>query len=282
MASIKPILICTDLDRTLLPNGPQQESAQARPLFHKLVAHPEVTLVYVSGRDQRLLLQAIAEYDLPVPDFAIGDVGTTIYSISAQHWHNWSAWQDEISTDWCDCTNQDLAAQLADIDSLTLQEVEKQNNFKLSYYAPIAIDASALLNEIRLRLDKLSVKTNLIWSIDEQNHTGLLDILPNSANKLHAIRFLQQQQGHAIDRTLFAGDSGNDLEVLCSEVPAVLVHNAQQEVVDAAISLARQSGHEQQLYMARGGIFGLNGHYAAGIIEGVLHYYPEYRALLES
>ena len=282
MASIDPILICTDLDRTLLPNGPQQESAQARPLFHKLAAHPAVTLAYVSGRDKRLLLQAIEEYDLPVPDFAIGDVGTTIYSISALHWHNWSAWQHEIAGDWNGCTNQDLAAQLQGVDDLTLQEAEKQNDFKLSYYAPSNTDVDALLDEIHDRLEKLSVKANLIWSVDEQNHIGLLDILPSSANKLHAIRFLQQEQGYALERTLFAGDSGNDLEVLCSEVPAVLVHNAQPEVVEQAIRLTQQNGHERQLYLARGGVLGLNGHYAAGIIEGVLHYYPEYQEVLES
>jgi len=282
MASIKPILICTDLDRTLLPNGPQQESAQARPLFHKLVAQPQVTLVYVSGRDKRLLLQAIEEYDLPLPDFAIGDVGTTIYSIHAQQWQNWTAWQDEIATDWHGFTQHALAEQLVDIDTLTLQEVEKQNDFKLSYYTPIDTDVTALRAEILMRLDRLAVNANLIWSIDEEKQCGLLDILPKGANKLHAIMFLMQRQGHAINRTVFAGDSGNDLEVLCSEVPAVLVHNAQDEVVDEALLLAQQSGHEQQLYLARGGILNLNGHYAAGILEGVLHYYPEYQALLES
>lgn len=27
----EPLLICTDLDRTLIPNGPQPESSEARP-----------------------------------------------------------------------------------------------------------------------------------------------------------------------------------------------------------------------------------------------------------
>ncbi len=75
------ILLCCDLDRTILPNGPQEESPQARPLLRALATRPEVTLVYVSGRHKALLLDAIREYDTPQPDYAIGDVGTTIYEI---------------------------------------------------------------------------------------------------------------------------------------------------------------------------------------------------------
>lgn len=73
-------LICTDLDRTLLPNGPQPESATARERFTALVAHPAVTLAYVSGRHRRLVEEAIEHYRLPIPDFVIGDVGTTLYT----------------------------------------------------------------------------------------------------------------------------------------------------------------------------------------------------------
>ena len=44
------LLLCTDLDRTLIPNGTQPESPRARELFKRLVSHEEVTLVYVTGR----------------------------------------------------------------------------------------------------------------------------------------------------------------------------------------------------------------------------------------
>jgi len=43
------------------------------------------------------------------------------------------------------------------------------------------------------RLTHAGIKANLIWSIDEQAGIGLLDVLPASANKLHAIHFLMQQ-----------------------------------------------------------------------------------------
>ncbi|MGB5475109.1 MAG: HAD family hydrolase, partial [Gammaproteobacteria bacterium] len=78
------LLICTDLDRTLLPNGPQSESPQARERFAGLVANPQITLAYVSGRHRALVEQAIFNYRLPVPDFVVGDVGTTIYRVGTE------------------------------------------------------------------------------------------------------------------------------------------------------------------------------------------------------
>ncbi|MBT8439796.1 MAG: haloacid dehalogenase, partial [Gammaproteobacteria bacterium] len=67
------LLLCTDLDRTLIPNGPQPESPAARQRFLSLVNKPEVLLAYVTGRHQKLVQDAINNYCLPVPDFVIGD-----------------------------------------------------------------------------------------------------------------------------------------------------------------------------------------------------------------
>ena len=119
-------------------------------------------------------------------------------------------------------------------------------------------------------LAREGIKANLIYSMDEAVALGLLDVLPASANKLHAIRFLMETKQFALADTLFAGDSGNDLDVLLSEVPSVLVANAASEVRE----LARAAYHSS-LYFARGGYLGMNGNYSAGILEGAAHFWPE-------
>lgn len=267
---MKRYLLCTDLDRTLIPNGVQPESSAARARFERLVKREDMTLVYVSGRHRTLIEQAIAEFGLPQPDFAIADVGSTIYQVDAAGWRQWAKWEEQIAPDWCNLSHDELYRSLSVFPALTLQEGEKQGRHKLSFYVPLQIDAQALLVEMDTQLREAGIRANLIWSIDEAAGTGLLDVLPASAGKLHAIRFLMQQQDFSLSSTVFAGDSGNDLDVLLSNIPAVLVANADAEVRQQAATAGAAT-----LYVAHGGYLGMNGNYSGGILEGVAHYWPE-------
>jgi sucrose-6F-phosphate phosphohydrolase len=270
------LLLCTDLDRTLIPNGKEPESADAREHFAVLVARPEVTLAYVSGRHRALVEQAISEYALPLPDFVVGDVGTTIYHVgSQQEWQLQNAWEDAIAQDWNGKHSAELETLLHDISTLKLQEAEKQNRFKLSYYVNLNQDQDALTAKIQTRLQTENIKARLVWSHDEAAAVDLLDVLPARASKYHALEALMQLQGFDYASTVFSGDSGNDLEVLASPIPAVLVANAQPSVRELASRLASEGGHREQLYIAQGNFMGMNGNYSAGILEGVTYYQPQ-------
>jgi len=269
------LLICTDLDRTLLPNGSQPESPGARRLFARLAARAEVQLAYVTGRHLELLVEAIEHYRLPRPDYAICDVGTSIYRHDPPGWVLQAEWAEKLAADWHDLGGRELHLLLADLEPLTLQEETKQGRFKLSYYAPAELDPRPLLDEIEARLGRNGIRANLVWSVDETGPTGLLDLLPQHSGKLAALEHLLYQTGFEASRVLFAGDSGNDLPVLVSTLPAVLVANATETVRVEARRLAELKGTGPQLYLARGGYRGLNGHYSAGILEGAVHYYPE-------
>ncbi|MFB1488513.1 MULTISPECIES: HAD-IIB family hydrolase [unclassified Thiocapsa] len=272
---MRPLLLCTDLDRTLVPNGAEPESPDARPRFRRFVSRPEVTLAYVSGRHQGLVREAIAEYDLPVPDVVIGDVGTSIFRVTASDWEPLADWQEEIGRNWAGVGHDRLAERLADLEILRLQEPEKQAPFKLSYYAPVDSDSGSLKSEVEARLALLGVNASLIWSIDEAANIGLLDVLPAGATKYHAVDFLMRRLGHDETTTVFAGDSGNDLEVLVSPIPSVLVANGHPEVREQALRLAAANGHAERLYCAQGGWSGMNGNYSAGILEGIAHFRPD-------
>lgn len=276
------LLLCTDLDRTLIPNGPQPESPGARDHFARLAGRPEVTLAYVSGRHRALVEEAIANYCLPVPKFVIGDVGSTIYQVgSEQAWLKLTAWENEMSRDWAGYTRHDLESMLQEITELHCQEQSKQNRHKLSYYVSLASDTQQLDDRIQSRLRRFGVKARLVWSVDEPAAIGLLDILPRSVSKYHAIETLMHQQRFDYSSTVFCGDSGNDIEVLASPIPAVLVANHQPEVLKLALANARALQCSEQLYVARGGFMGMNGNYAAGMLEGIAHYHPETVAWME-
>jgi sucrose-6F-phosphate phosphohydrolase len=272
---MKRFLLCTDLDRTLIPNGLQPASPGAKKRFERLVSREEIALAYVTGRHRALIEQAIAEFGLPLPDFAIADVGTTIYHVNASGWTQSEEWDAQIAPDWHGLTHDELYRLLSVFPALQLQEKEKQNRHKLSFYVPFETDAQALIGEMDVRLRFAEVSANLIWSIDATKRIGLLDVLPSSANKLHAIRFLMTQQGYSLENTLFAGDSGNDLDVLMSDIRSVLVANADTETKQRAAKAGADA-----LYVAKGGYLGMNGNYSAGILEGAAHYWPEVDAWL--
>lgn len=268
-------LICTDLGRTLIPNGPQPESGDARRRFAALAARPEVTLAYVTGRQRTLIEDAIVTYRLPVPDFVIGDVGTTICRVGPElHWAHLDAWEEQIAGDWGGHSHGELRALLRDIPALRMQERSRQSRLKLSFYLPLYAEIDELAAAIRARLEPLGVRARLVWSVDDIADVGLLDVLPASASKLHAIEALMREQGFAPGQTVFCGDSGNDLEVLASRIPSVLVANSRPDVQDLALELAEEAGTLAQLFIAEGGFLGMNGNYAGGVLEGIAHFHP--------
>jgi sucrose-6-phosphatase len=268
------LLICTDLDRTLLPNGTQPESPHARERFARFCQRGEVTLVYVSGRNKKLVEKAITCYRLPQPALVISDVGTMIYDLRNGDWHTLHEWEIEIAPDWNGMTSGDLSKLFHDIKSLNMQERDKQNIYKLSYYFSLHQDKNKLIEIIQQRLDQFEVNASLIWSVDDPAGVGLLDITPRSATKLHAIEFIRNRLGFSLEETIFAGDSGNDLPVLISPIQAILVANATESVREEALAGAQSSGTVGAIYFARGNSFG-NGNYSTGIIEGIIHYKPE-------
>ncbi len=277
----KRLLLCTDMDRTVIPNGSQPEHPAAREQFRAFCLQPEVRLAYVTGRHLQLVQQAIADYALPEPDYAITDVGSKLYQCSDGDWFEMELWEEQIATDWRGKSHAQLEQALRPISALTLQEQKKQNRFKLSYYLPLDADQDRVMQRMQDRLAELDVAASLIWSVDEPKQIGLLDVLPQTATKRHGLQFLQQQLGYTHDEVLFAGDSGNDLPVLGSSVCSVLVANASEEVKQLACKMASRSGHADSLYLAQQSGFSLGGNYAAGVLQGVWHFHPEFRPQLQ-
>lgn len=274
------LLLCTDLDRTLIPNGDQPESPGVRELVARLASHKQVKLVYVTGRDTVLVDEAIQTWNLPMPDLTIADVGTTIARRMNNRWERWSSWDAILSSEWLGLKTGDLQKRLIDLHELRAQEPGKQGKFKLSYYTSPGLEGGKAAARAAERLEQIGIQANLIWSEDEEIAQGLLDILPRAASKRLAVEYLLQAWNYSHDEVVFAGDSGNDLDLLTSPIPSVLVANASADVRDQARALVIEAGIEESLHFARGEVEGLNGNYAAGILEGVLHFQPRWRSQL--
>lgn len=275
------LLLCTDMDRTVIPNGFQSEDALARKQFSTFCSQPQVTLVYVTGRHESLVKQAIKNYKLPVPDYAITDVGTRIYRIEGPQWQELLSWDEEIEKDWNGKNHDQLKALFSDISDLRPQELNKQNTHKLSYYVSLHLKQEGILSLMSQRLETIGVQASLVWSVDEPKGIGLLDVLPRNATKLHAIDYLYRHLEYSLDEVMFAGDSGNDLPVLASSIQSVLVANAVNDIKEDALRLAKSQKNSQSLYLATGNNTGANGNYSSGVLEGVCHFFPGFRTLIK-
>jgi len=276
------VLLATDLDRTLLPNGEAPESPGARELLAAFVRAERITLAYVTGRRLELVEEAIALYDLPRPDRVIADVGSSLYEQHGDSWRQSTEWSAWLAEDWPGRESAELARLFEGEADLHLQEPAAQGPYKLSYFTELDVDVGALRRRLLARLEKEGLSSQVVYSVDEAARVGLVDVLPARSSKRGALEFLIDREGLPPDAVLFAGDSGNDLEVLLSPIPAVLVANADPALREQLREEAASLGTASSLYLARGGALGMNGNYAAGILEGWLHFHPEDRQRFEA
>ncbi len=61
---------------------------------------------------------------------------------------------------------------------------------------------------------------------------------------------------------------------LTSGLPAVLAKNARDHVRSTALQQVEAAGHSECIYLAQGGLRGMNGNYSAGVLEGLVHFLP--------
>lgn len=259
----KPTVLATDLDGTLIPLG--NDPLQRNDLLH-LKDHfrsEADTLVFVTGRHLESTLQAILEYDLPQPDWIICDVGTSIYRCEDDgRLRLVREYYDLLSSILATQSMETLREQLTKRCELRIQEPEKQGAFKLSYYTD-GSDVQAVSQ--RLKAELSDEPFEVISSLDPFNGDGLIDLLPRNTSKAFALRWWSHATGNNTERIVYAGDSGNDLAALTAGYLAIVVGNADQQVVDQARSAHQGAAWERQLYIAKASA-------TSGVLEGCRHH----------
>lgn len=257
-------IIATDLDRTLLPNGKQQyDNSMNR--FNDIIVNNNLKLIYVTGRNLKLVKDAMKQFNAPNPDYIIGDVGTKIYAKKSFLYIEDNGWIRHINSV---TKNWDLASfkkELKGIEGLELQEKSKQNRFKLSYYIDDTSKSDDIVRIVKSKINKICSDTVIIYSIDETINQGLLDILPKKATKLTGIEYLRTKLRCEIDDIVYCGDSGNDILPLTFGYKSILVRNA---IMQVKKEVKEKIKDKSKLYIAKG-TKDLNGYYVSGIIEGL-------------
>ena len=265
-------LLATDLDRTLLPNGDQPYDG-SMSLFSDIVKENKMTLAFVSGRHLALVREAMEEYKTPEPDYVISDVGTTLYKRVDGDFARDESWDAFIKKNTENWDTSNFKEKIKEEDSLRLQEEEKQNIFKLSYYIDDLEKSEKIVKNVEDVIKSICECEDalIVYSVDETAGQGLLDILPKVATKQMAIEYLREKLNITKDEVLYAGDSGNDILPLTQGYFAVMVRNTIKTVQDTVLEIAQKKGIEERICTAKGGK-DLNGYYVSGIIEALIKF----------
>ncbi|MCB1857533.1 MAG: HAD-IIB family hydrolase [Gammaproteobacteria bacterium] len=262
-------ILATDLDRTLLPNGTWEGDSEAIELFNELTKRHHVFVVYVTGRNLDLTLEAIHDYGIRYPNILCSDVGTSIRRFEDGSWHldlGWIKHVERMSPRWDADTIKQTIVQ---IDGLAEQESQHLNRFKQSYYVEHK-KKDQILKEVE-KLVKGKFDEVIIYSYDSQADRGLLDFLPASATKQTSLEYIADTLDSRKEDVVFCGDSGNDIFPLTAGFCGVLVRNADPQLIEG-VDEALKRDSSLRVYFARGNFLGLNGYYASGVIEGGYHY----------
>ncbi|MCA9192055.1 MAG: HAD-IIB family hydrolase [Planctomycetales bacterium] len=239
-------VIISDIDGTLIGD----DAKLLRLLDVVRNSHGKIVLGVASGRSIELVRQVFEEYRIQDIHLVIASVGTEIYLGP----------QLELLTDWshhigCEWHPHDLSQILSDLPWLERQtEPHTQGPFKLSYRLRDQDNTQFVYPQLQGLLDRSSLPYNLIMS-----HGNLVDVLPARASKGQAIQFLSEQLQICPTKLFTAGDSGNDIDMLCGVGQGIVVGNRSTEVeylresVDTAIYFSDEE-------------------FAAGILDGLRHF----------
>ena len=233
-------LMITDIDNTLI--GDTESLNTLLDLLHE--QKKRLAWGVATGRSLELTLEAMTEYDIPIPDILICSVGTEIYYGPDLRLDK--GWRQHISHLW---KPEAIKGVLNELDFLIFQEAEGQRSHKISYYLEEKEDR---LQQVHNALASNRLKCQVIFS-----HNQFLDILPYRASKGRAVSYLCDKYGIAPRNVMVAGDSGNDEDMLASRTCGLIVGNYSDE-------LAHLKGRPRICFS--------EGKYAAGIIEGLYHF----------
>jgi HAD superfamily hydrolase (TIGR01484 family) len=238
--SNKALVLATDLDGTFLGGS---EASRTR-LYDWIEENREsVGLIFVTGRDPGFIRNLTRKGEVPRPDYAVGDVGTTIAAVGPDHLLSpIEALEAEIAGAWGDAGSR-VQAALPRITGLRRQSTGFR--YRVSYdMDPDRFDAAALDIVADMGLDAL-VSDNRYF-----------DVLPKGVSKGPSLLRLLTHLGVPNDRCLVAGDTLNDLSMLSLGLPSVAVGNSEPGLVSAL----EGSDH----------VHFASGEGAAGIAEAIL------------
>lgn len=206
-------VLVTDLDGTLLGGT----DAERRRLRRVLARHPEITVVFSTGRGLPSVRQVLRDPLVPRPRWIVADVGATV--ADGTDLSPVADLQACLRDGWPGATR--VRRALSRFPALTYQDGVAQDG-RCSFH----LRPGDLTEELTAAVAALGCS----WSYSAGRY---FDVLPPSASKGAAVEALARAQGWAPSDLLVAGDSLNDLSMYGIGAHGVVVGDAEPALLRA-------------------------------------------------
>lgn len=248
-AEIQPKVLATDLDGTFIPLEGEAGNREDLETLRKAHADGNFQLIFATGRHFSSVEEAIREENLPVPEWVVCDVGTSIYRREGDVFSVFSDYRRHLSEKVGEHGREMVEKLLAGIGGLTAQTDERQGEFKISYESePETVED--LVEKVNEDLREKGVPYGCMGSVDPFLKIGLLDVLPEAVSKAYALEWLAEHAGYQRDEVVFSGDSGNDFAALSCGFRAIVVANASEGLAEKTRAGLAERGLEERLFVA--------------------------------
>ncbi len=265
-SKIPPKVLATDLDGTLIPLKGEADNEAALHAIAESYKDGDFKLIFATGRHRESVMDAIHVHRLPLPDWLICDVGSSIFVLDEvkQEFHPFRPYQKHLEELTHGINRTQVEGLLYNVAEITLQEPERQQEFKISYVCESS-RTNTLVNAINESMATQDYPFFCTGSVDPFENCGLLDVLPVNVSKAYALVWLSSHADFLPDEVVFAGDSGNDKAALVSGFRAILVGNASAGLAGEIETALRSSGFGELFYHAKGTA-------TSGVLEGCRHF----------
>lgn len=216
-------LLASDIDNTL--TGDRAALDSLRKDLERLQAEADLFLILSTGRRLDQVIEGFEEEGIPVPDAVISQVGTEIFLPPFRRGNDpLHVWRDMLMEDF---SREEAISLLEGVEGVEMQPDKFNTALKVSCYLDKAPDPEAAAREIMEKAKNCgNGLCQVVWSSGKD-----LDIIPATAGKGNAIRFVINLLKIDAEKIMVAGDSGNDRSMFDEFQRGIVVSNAKPELL---------------------------------------------------
>jgi sucrose-6F-phosphate phosphohydrolase len=237
-----PVMIVTDLDGTLIGDGPEFDEGthEFKQYWEDSAGLAGGLLVFNTGRSIGQVVALFTEKAgyMAIPNYIITAVGTKIFERNKKYdhttvegWQECESWASELEQGWdLQRVREVVEGQIqANPNQAHWLDRGTEHPHRCSLSAEHSV-LERVLPGLRTAFNEQGLDVKII--VSGMGDWRYVDCVSAGGGKLEALEWVRRRVGLPAEHCVACGDSGNDVLMLEGKNPAIVVGNAQPDLVD--------------------------------------------------